>query len=73
MVASDNEKAPDTFQMFCPFLKFGGYHQGDDSECDDLNYRFVVFGNSAFIYNKKAIVVVPGLQINFNILFFIKY
>ncbi|XP_059475123.1 nuclear pore complex protein Nup133 isoform X2 [Neocloeon triangulifer] len=59
LVASENDKAPESFQMFCPFLKFNGFHQGEDSECEDLNYRFVVFGSSAFIYNKKVIMAVP--------------
>jgi hypothetical protein len=63
LVASDNDKAPDTFQMFCPFLKFNGFHHGEDSDCEDLNYRFVVFGHSALIYNKKVIIAVPGKNI----------
>ncbi|CAB3374512.1 Hypothetical predicted protein [Cloeon dipterum] len=59
LVASDNDRAPDSFQMFCPFIKVTGVHQGEETECEDLNYRFVVYGNSAFIYNKKAIIAVP--------------
>jgi hypothetical protein len=60
-VASDNNKAPDTFQMFCPIFKIIGMHQGEDSECEDLSFRFVAFGGTALIYNKHVVIAVPGL------------
>jgi hypothetical protein len=60
-VASDNNKAPDTFQMFCPIFKIIGFHHGEDSECEDLSYRFVTSGGSILIYNKHVVIAVPGL------------
>lgn len=59
LVMTEKDQAPDSFQLFTP-LKFSGYYQGEDSDCDGLNYQFLLYGSTALVYNSKQLLAVPG-------------